>query len=32
MFAIAVLLALAGYGFYSSLGGQKLFEGKLLEE
>ena len=32
MFAIAVTLALAGYAFYASLGGQKLFEGKLLEE
>lgn len=32
MFAIAVTAALAGYAFYASLSGQKLFEGKLLEE
>jgi hypothetical protein len=31
MSAIAVTLALACYAFYTSLGGQKLFEGKLLE-
>jgi hypothetical protein len=29
---VAVIVALAGYTFYTSLGGQKLFEGKLLEE
>jgi hypothetical protein len=27
-----VLLALAGYAFHTSLGGQKVFSGKLLEE
>jgi hypothetical protein len=32
LFAVAVLLLLAGFAFYTSLGGQKLFEGKLLEE
>jgi serine/threonine-protein kinase len=32
LFAIAVILALSGYGFYTSLGGQKVFAGKLLEE
>jgi serine/threonine-protein kinase len=32
LFAIAVLLLLAGFAFYTSLGGQKVFEGKLLEE
>jgi serine/threonine-protein kinase len=32
LFAMAVLLALAIYAFYTSLGGQKVFTGKLLEE
>jgi serine/threonine-protein kinase len=32
LFAIAVLLLLAGFAFYTSLGGQKVFEGKLMEE
>jgi serine/threonine-protein kinase len=32
IFAYVVLLALGGYGFYTSLGGQKVFAGKLLEE
>jgi hypothetical protein len=31
-FAIAVLLLLAGCAFYTSLCGQKVFDGKLLEE
>ena len=29
---LIICLALAGYGFYMSLGGQKLLVGKLLEE
>jgi serine/threonine-protein kinase len=32
LFAVGVMLALSGYGFYTSLGGQKLFAEKLLEE
>ena len=32
LFALFVMLGLSGYGFYTSLGGQKLFTGKLLEE
>ncbi|HQR31462.1 MAG TPA: protein kinase [Blastocatellia bacterium] len=32
LFALFVILGLSGYGFYTSLGGQKLFAGKLLEE
>ncbi|MEK6286872.1 MAG: serine/threonine-protein kinase [Acidobacteriota bacterium] len=32
LFALAVLVALSGYGYYTSLGGQKVFKGKLLEE
>ena len=30
--ALAIALVLAAYGFYTSLGGQKLLSGKLLEE
>lgn len=30
--ALVICIALAGFGFYTSLGGQKLFSGKLLEE
>jgi protein kinase-like protein len=30
--ALIICLALAGFGFYTSLGGQKLLSGKLLEE
>ena len=30
--ALAIALALAAYGFYTSLGGQKLLSGKLLDE
>lgn len=30
--AVAICVALAAYGFYTSLGGQKLLSGKLLEE
>ncbi|HEX4951616.1 MAG TPA: hypothetical protein VFZ34_33470 [Blastocatellia bacterium] len=32
LFVAGVLLALAGFAFYTSLGGQKVFSGKLLEE
>jgi len=32
MTALLAVLALAGYAFYTSLGGQKVFEKKLLEE
>ncbi|MEK6286875.1 MAG: serine/threonine-protein kinase [Acidobacteriota bacterium] len=32
LFTLLAVLALAGYAFYTSLGGQKVFEGKLLEE
>jgi hypothetical protein len=32
LFALSVILGLSGYGFYTSLGGQKVFAGKLLEE
>jgi hypothetical protein len=32
MFAVGVVLLLAGFAFYTSLGGQKVFEGRLLEE
>jgi len=32
MFALLAVLALAVWGFHTSLGGQKVFEGKLLEE
>ncbi len=32
LFAVTVLLLLAGLAFYTSLGGQKVLEGKLLEE
>ncbi|MBS1790712.1 MAG: serine/threonine protein kinase [Acidobacteria bacterium] len=32
LFALFVLLGLSSYGFYTSLGGQKLFAGELLEE
>jgi serine/threonine-protein kinase len=32
LFALAVLVALSGYGYYTSLGGQKVFGGKLLED
>lgn len=31
-FALFMLLGLSGYGFYISLGGQKVFAGRLLEE
>ena len=31
-FALSVIAGLAVYGFYTSLGGQKVFQGKLLEE
>jgi hypothetical protein len=30
--AVIICVALAAYGFYTSLGGEKLFSGKLLEE
>lgn len=32
IFVLVVYLAICGYGFYTSLGGQKVFTGKLLEE
>jgi hypothetical protein len=32
LFTLLAVLALAGYAFYTSLGGQKVFKGKLLEE
>ncbi len=32
IFALVMMLGLSGYGFYTSLGGQKVFAGKLLEE
>jgi serine/threonine-protein kinase len=32
IFALGVIVAICGYGFYTSLGGQKVFAGKLLEE
>ncbi|MBL8187953.1 MAG: serine/threonine protein kinase [Acidobacteria bacterium] len=32
LFAVGVMVALSGYGFYTSLGGQKVFAGKLLDE
>ena len=32
IFALGVVVAICGYGFYTSLGGQKVFAGKLLEE
>ena len=32
VFAVVTLLSLAIYGFYTSLGGQKVFAGKLLDE
>ena len=32
LFAVGVMVALSVYGFYTSLGGQKVFAGKLLEE
>lgn len=31
-FALGVVAVICGYGFYTSLGGQKVFAGKLLEE
>jgi protein kinase-like protein len=31
-FVVFIVTALAGYAFYTSLGGQKMFEGKLLED
>jgi hypothetical protein len=31
LFVVFIVTALAGYAFYTSLGGQKVFEGKLLE-
>lgn len=32
LFALFLMLGLSGYGFYTSLGGQTVFAGKLLEE
>lgn len=32
IFALAVLVSLATYGAYVSLGGQRMFHGRLLEE
>lgn len=32
LFAVSVMLALSGYGYYTSLGGQKAFAGKLLDQ
>jgi uncharacterized integral membrane protein len=32
LFVMFLATALAGYAFYTSLGGQKVFKGKLLEE
>ena len=32
LFALGVVVAICGYGFYTSLGGQKVFAGKLLDE
>jgi len=32
IFVLVVYLAICGYGFYTSLGGQKVFKGSLLEE
>jgi hypothetical protein len=32
IFVLVVYLAICGYGFYTSLGGQRVFAGKLLEE
>jgi serine/threonine-protein kinase len=32
MLAVGVVLLLSGFAFYTSLGGQKVFEGRLLEE
>jgi len=32
LFVVFIVTALAGYAFYTSLGGQKVFEGKLLED
>ncbi len=32
LFAMLMMLALGVYGFHTSLGGQKVFAGKLLEE
>ena len=32
LFAIGMMLLMSGYGFYTSLGSQKLFHAKLLEE
>jgi len=32
LFAIGVMVALSAYGCYTSLGGQKVFSGKLLKE
>src|SRR5882762_1104382 len=32
LFTLLAVLALAGYAFHTSLGGQKVFEGKLLED
>ena len=32
IFALCVVVAICGYGCYTSLGGQKVFAGKLLEE
>ena len=32
LFVMFIVTALAGYAFYTSLGGQKVFKGKLLED
>ena len=32
IFALGVIVAICGYGFYTSLGGQKVFQGSLLED
>ena len=32
LIALVIGVALVGFGFYTSLGGQKLLSGKLLEE
>jgi hypothetical protein len=32
LFAVGVVLLLAAYAFYTSLGGQKVYQGSLLED
>jgi hypothetical protein len=32
IFALGVVVAICGYGFYTSLGAQKVFGGKLLDD